>query len=202
MSSGRYQVNQSPQGFLTGSDYNTQVNDLTQKIANLSITDPIQAESLKGQLASLQNTWSSQQPIRDAVTNAQRTTSIGNSTYNLINKADPSVLNLNGSFDKLLKSTNPAYAALGAALQEIQNETKVDLSHAGTKEALIAALDQAMAVQNAQIDSLMKQFYGGTGKPASLPATPPAFPQAPQRDPMDYSGITGGSLPPVQVPAF
>jgi hypothetical protein len=151
-----------PNGFLNVNDYTQQSNKLSQQIADTSINDPVASASLTGQLNQLKTSYANQQPIRDEQAKTAKISTLSSNAYNLINKADPSLLNLNGTFDSLLKSTDPTYSALGAALKYIQDTTGVDLAHAKNKEALLSALDYAYTTQTNNYNALTEEFFGGS----------------------------------------
>lgn len=158
----KYQAPSLPQGFLTGDQYNTQVNDLTQQIANSQASgDRVTATRLQGQLDQIKNSWNSQQPIRDQWTKTNIVSGVASSAYNLIKRADPSLLNLSASIDSLFKAGTSEYAALQTAIQYFAKESGLDLSKVKTEGALLSALDTAVQDQNNNYNAFVQQFFGG-----------------------------------------
>jgi hypothetical protein len=190
-------------GIVTTQDYTTQQNALTQQIAQAKATgNTVQQSQLEGQLAQLNNNWNNQKDIRDIGVTTNNVVGLGNAAHALIQNADISLLNLNGSFDKLLTSTDPKNAALGKALQSIQNATGINLSTAKTKDALIAGLDQAVAEAQHKYDAQLQQYSGGAKpivqKPQGLPSATAQGGLPPIGTPVNYNfdfGSNGEGIP-------
>lgn len=190
--SSKYQTPDMPQGFLLAGDYNNQKNDLTQRIANASAAGNIvAAQRLKGELDQLDNTWSTQSGVRDAWTKSNYVSGTASSTYNIILKADPNLLNLNESLDKLFKSGTPQGAALKIAMQNLQQATGIDLSSVKTEGALLSALDTAMTNSINAYNTEIKAYSGG-----SLPNPAPGQFNQPLPQPINDKGLLPIQQPP------
>lgn len=159
---GRYSLT-TPQteGFMTTNDYTNQVNSIQSRLPQEKLNDPQKATQDQAMLDQLNTSYNNQKPIRDEFTKTNTVMGLGNAAFNLINSAPVGLLNLNGSFDKLLNSTDPKYAALGKALQGIQNTTGINLSSAKTKEALVASLDYAISYQQNSFNAQQQEYFGG-----------------------------------------
>ncbi len=212
---GRYSIpNINQMGILTGKDLTEKENALTQQIADAhAASDTVTESKLTGQLAQLQNSSGAQKSIQDESVKANTIMATGNRAVSLIQEAPVSLLNLNGSFDSLMNSTDPKYAALGTALQNLQKLTGVDISSATSKETLISKLDEAMNVSQQPLNAAISQYYGGNtlnaNTPPNLSSLPPVQNMQPQQQeqigvPVDYhgsfvskAGKGGGGLPPI-----
>lgn len=201
--SGRYAA-LTPQDQLGTDQYTQQQNQLIGQVRAAQASGDRNAElNAQSQLDQLNNSWSNASPLRDEGVKLNKTLLAGNAAYGAIAQADPTIFNLNGSFDGLLKSSNRDYAALGAALQKIQNDTGVNLSSAKTKEALMGSLDQAMQQYRFTYDALLKQQSGAPAsqnKPAGLQGLPPLGQSQDVGTPVHYNfdfGSNGQGLPPL-----
>jgi len=200
---GRYSIpNINNMGLLTGKALTDKENELTQQIADADAgSNTVAAKKLGGQLTQLQNSATSQQKIQTESENANTIMSTGNRAVSL--------MNLNGSYASMLNSTDPKYAALGTALQNLQKMTGVDISSAVDKDSLIAKLDEAMSAAQQPLNAALANYYGGNTLNANvspnltnLPHVQNIQPQQKEQIgvPVDYHGNfngKGGGLPPI-----
>lgn len=201
VNSGRYAA-LAPQGQLSTDQYTAQQNKYINDIAGAKASgNTIAAQTLQGNLDSLNNSWNNASGVRDEAVKLNKTLLVGNAAARAIDAADPGLLSLNGSFDKLLNSSNRNYAALGSALQKLQQDTGVNISGAKTKEALVGALDQAMQVERTNYNALLQQQTGAPAsqnKPAGIQALPTQAPQSNIGQPVHYDfnfGASGEHMP-------
>jgi hypothetical protein len=213
---GRYALS-SPQDqglALTTQDYTDKVNQVQAIINQEKLNNPQQAAIDQGKLDQFNTKFNTQQTIVNAYTGTNAVLGQANQAYSIAQDkgSDPTLLSLNGSFDKLRASTDPKYAKLLANLQYLQTKTGVDLASSKTKEALLANIDQAASIAMTDYNAVLQQFIGGNTLNAGQTTTnvptiqpPQAAPGKAIGQPVNYDfnfGKAGenmpSALPPIQ----
>lgn len=189
---GRY-AEKTPQelGFQAGKDFRSQDSAYTKQIADLqgkldvsgSSLYQSQIDQVKGQQKQLEDTFND--PLYQKVITTggdyNEFAGVANPAIPLINKAPLNLLNLNGSYDKLLNSTDKNYQSLGIFLQKLQKQTGINFAQATSGDQIINMLDSVNEIMKNPYTSAKQQYFGGNT--------------------LNAGGITtGNDLPPIVQP--
>jgi len=180
----------SNQGFLSPSEYTSQRNALTQKMGSEALTNPLQYKQDQAKQAALDQTYATQEPIRNAYQNGTNgvvdITSYANDVLNQLPKVKLDFFNiLDKGYNVLEKSTDKNYAGLGYTLDYLSRQTGIDFTSANTPDALKGKLDQAITIVNQKFANTLKTGYGGqnpnnqTNQPVNQPVAPVSQAPAP-----------------------
>ncbi len=207
---GKYSI-PSPQDqglVMTIQDYTSKVNKVQEIINQEKLNNPQQAAVDQGKLDQYNTQFQTQQPLAAKYTQTNAILGQANQAVEIAKNASPSLLQFNGTFDKLKSETDPKYAQLLGSLQYLQNKTGVDLSSSKNKETLLANIDQAVAIATTDYNAMLQQQIGGnTINPnktnINLPTQPPPLPQDNSQigQPVNYNfdfGSAGAGLPPLR----
>lgn len=176
----RYNV-PSPQSqglAMTVQDYANKKAQVQKIIEEEKLNNPQQASIDQGKLDAWDTQQQATQPLAVAYVKTNQALGFANQAYNLAQSAAPDLLSLNGSYDKLRKSTDPKYTQLYTTLQALQGATGIDLSASKTKDDLLANIDQAASIATTQYQATLQQQIGGNtinpgNTTTNLPETPP-----------------------------